>query len=300
MRNLLKEFIDVKMVENGVSRNTAQAYKADICQYIEAIKPILPENAQTTDIEHYLNEIKDSGLSARSLSRKISSIREYYKFLQSENIIAENPSSRIRTPKIGKSLPVFLTAEDIEKLSAAARAKKDYYAVRAATMIKLMFTTGLRVSEVISLPENAINFDLRQLRIMGKGSKERIVPIANEIKEDIFKYLAYRDDFLGKRKSKWLFPSLTALSGHITRAGFFQNLKKAAEQAGLDATKVHPHVLRHSFATKLVNSDADLRSIQKMLGHENITTTEIYTHVTTEKIIQEVKKHHPLMQSKKE
>lgn len=299
MRDLLKEFLDAKMAESGVSYNTVQAYKADICQYIEKISPLLPEQAKTEDIEKYLSQIKDSAYSAKTLSRKISSIREYYKFLQSENIIEQNPTNRLRTPKVGKPLPGFLTTEEIEQMYQKASKKKDFYAIRTLIMIKLMYTSGLRVSEVVALPENAINFDLQQILIFGKGSKERIVPIAKEVKNDMQKYLIYRENFLGKRKSKWLFPSLTSLSGHITREGFFKNLKKIAEQAGLDATKVHPHILRHSFATKLVNNQADLRSIQKMLGHENIVTTEIYTHVTTEKIAQEVQRHHPLMQQKR-
>ena len=299
MRDLLKEFLDVKMVESGVSNNTTQAYKADLCQYIEAIKPLLPEKVNTKDIEEYLNKIRDSEYSSKTLSRKISAIREFYKFLQSENIIAENPTNKIRTPKIGKTLPFFLTSDEIKKICDTAVIKKDFYTIRMAVMIKLMYASGLRVSEVVSLPEGAINFDLGQVLIFGKGSKERIVPISKEVKDDIRKYLEYRDAFLGKRKSKWLFPSIRSLSGHITRAGFFKNLKKIAEQAGLDAVKIHPHVLRHSFATKLINSHADLRSVQKMLGHENIATTEIYTHVTTEKIVQEVKLHHPLMQQQK-
>ena len=299
MRDLLKEFLDVKAVESGVSNNTIQAYRADLCQYQEAIKPLLPEKAITEDIEKYLSKIRKSEYSAKTLSRKISAIREFYKFLQSENVIKENPTSKIHTPKVGKSLPFFLTSDDIKKICDTAAAKKDFYAIRMAVMIKLMYTAGLRVSEVISLPEGAINFDLKQVLIFGKGSKERVVPISEEAKEDILKYLEYREAFLGKRKSKWFFPSLRSLSGHITRAGFFKNLKKIAELAGLDASKIHPHVLRHSFATKLINNHADLRSVQKMLGHENIATTEIYTHVTTEKIIEEVKLHHPLMQQQK-
>ena len=162
-----------------------------------------------------------------------------------------------------------------------------------------MASSGLRVSEVVNLPENAINYDRQQILILGKGSKERLVPVTKEVIRDVLEYIDYRNQYLGKRQSKWLFPSLQSSSGHITRSGFFKSLKKIAEEAGLDETKIHPHTLRHTFATRLVNENVDLRSIQKMLGHENIVTTEIYTHITTEKLAQEVKMRHPLMQVNK-
>jgi len=298
MRDLLKEFLDVKLVESGEAINTIKAYHADLEQYEKAIKPILLENATTEDVEKYLNFLKDEEKSPKTLARKISCIREFYKFLWGEKIISENPTSRIRSPKIGKSLPFFLTKEEIEKICAVAIEKKDFSSMRTFVMIELMYTCGLRVSEVVSLQEKSINHDLRQILIYGKGNKERIVPISKKTREDVLEYEKYRESFLSERKSKWLFPSLTALDGHITRAGFFKNLKKIAIKAGLDYEKIHPHILRHSFATQLVNKHADLRAIQKMLGHENIATTEIYTHITTEKLKQEVNKHHPLMQQR--
>jgi len=298
MRDFIKEFLDMKMVETGVSLNTMYAYKKDMLLYEEAIKPVSLEQATKKDIEKYLKGMNDSHYAAKTLARKISCIREFYKFLQSESIIKNNPASRIATPKIGKMLPSFLTPEEIEKMCLVFSGKKNFSDIRTKVMIELMFVSGLRVSELVSLPENAINCDLQQVLIYGKGSKERIVPIAKNIIKDIMEYILYRDEFLGKRKSKWLFPSIRSLSGHITRVSFFKSLKKTAMLAGLDVNKVHPHILRHSFATHLVNSKVDLRSIQKMLGHENIVTTEIYTHITTERLTDEVKKHHPLNQYK--
>lgn len=303
MRNLLKEFLDVKAVEAGVALNTLKAYHNDIYQYAEEIKPLLPENAATEDIEKYLKYLNETSCQPKTLARKISCIREFYKFLQSEKIINENPASRIRLPKIGRSLPFFLTEKEINKIynsNGIGKGKeKEFSLLRMRVMIKLMYSSGLRVSELVALPENAINYDLKQILLYGKGSKERIVPVTSEVIKDVLEYIEVRDKFLGKRKSKWLFPSSKSLSGHLTRAGFFKNLKKMALDAGLDATKIHPHILRHSFATQLVNNSVDLRSIQKMLGHENISTTEIYTHITTEKLANEVKKRHPLMQYKK-
>lgn len=298
MRDLIKEFIDVKAVEAGSALNTLNAYLDDINQYTKSLKSILPQHATTEDIEAYLTELKEKGCHPRTLARKISCIREFYKFLQSENIIAENPAMRLRTPKVGRSLPSFLTAQEIKKICEAAPKGKNFSFARMSIVIKLMYFSGLRISEVIALPENAINFDMHQILIYGKGSKERVVPVTKEVIKDILEYLKIREQFLGNRKSKWLFPSFKALSGHITRAGIFKQLKKAAESAGLDEKKVHPHILRHSFATRLVNNNVDLRSIQKMLGHENIVTTEIYTHITTEKLAQEVKNRHPLMRQR--
>lgn len=298
MRDFLKEFIDVKVVEKGVSINTAKAYGGDIAQFAKAIEPIALKDASNADIENYLKSLKESNPSAKTLARKISSIREFYKFLQSENIIQTNPAFHLRLPKIGKSLPTFLTEDEVERLNQSLNDKKDFYSLRMKVMVKLMYSSGLRVSEVVSLPIDAINYDMHQVLIFGKGSKERIVPITKIAVENILEYLEYRADFLGKRKSKWLFPSLKATDGHITRDGFFKNLKKMAVLAGIDPQRVHPHILRHTFATRLINKKADLRSIQKMLGHENIGTTEIYTHVTTERLTEIVKQCHPLMKIK--
>ena len=298
MKDIVKAFLDVKAVESGVSLNTIKAYAADIAQYLEIISPTLPQNAKKEDIDSYLKALKETDSSPKTIARKISCIREFYKFLQSERIIKDNPTCLLHTPKVGKPLPSFLTKTEIEKLNSVASCKKNFSFMRMKVIIKLMSSSGLRISEVINLQENAINYDMRQILIFGKGSKERLVPVTNEIVKDVLEYVNYRKQYLGKKTSKWLFPSLNSTSGHITRSGFFRGLKKMAAIAGLDESKIHPHTLRHSFATRLVNENVDLRSIQKLLGHENIVTTEIYTHITTEKLAQEVKMRHPLMQVK--
>lgn len=299
MRDFVKEFLNVKAVESGVSLNTIKAYAGDISQFIEAIEPVLPQNAQKADIELFFKKLRDANNSSKTVARKISCVREFYKFLQSENIIDENPACHFHTPKVGKTLPFFLTKKEIEKLDKVVSQKKTFSFMRMKVIIKLMSSSGLRVSEVVSLLENSINYDMRQILIFGKGSKERLVPVTKEAVQDVLEYIEYRKQYLGKRKSKWLFPSLLSISGHITRSGFFKSLKKMSILAGLDEKKVHPHILRHTFATQLVNKSVDLRSIQKMLGHENIVTTEIYTHITTEKLAKEVRTRHPLMQVKK-
>lgn len=294
MRNYVDEFLDVKAVEDGVAINTIKAYRNDINQFIDIISPFPVQSITTEDIESYLNKLSQNNYSPKTFSRKISCIREFYKFMQSERIISENPANKIRTPRIGKSLPFFLTIEEVKKMCDVAQKEQAFPWLRMSVMIKLMYSSGLRVSELVSLPENAINYDLSQILICGKGSKERVVPVSKEVIGDVLEYVEYRKQAIGNRKNTWMFPSLRSLSGHMTRDGFFKNLKKLAIKAGISPQKVHPHVLRHSFATRLVNNSADLRSIQKMLGHENVATTEIYTHITTDKLVDEVRKYHPL------
>lgn len=300
MRDYVNEFLDAKAVEEGAALNTLSAYKNDISQFIASMPQRDIADTKTEDIEKYLKKLKETGSTPKTLSRKISCIREFFKFLQSEKIIKESPANKLRTPKVGKSLPLFLTAQEIKKICAVAKSKKSFSFMRMRVMIKLMYSSGLRVSELVSLPENAINYDMHQILICGKGSKERIVPVTKEVIDDVLEYIKVRNRFIGERKNNWMFPSQKSLSGHITRDGFFKNLKRLAIKAGISPEKVHPHILRHSFATRLVNNSADLRSIQKMLGHENIVTTEIYTHITTEKLMNEVKKRHPLTQQHEE
>lgn len=299
MRDLIKEFIDVKIVERGVSINTAKSYNLDMNQFKDAINPVDVQKATTEDIENYLNHIKATDASPRTIARKMSCIREFYKFLQSERLIDNNPTIHLRSPKIGRGLPDFLTMDEISKLCSSLEEKKDFLTLRLKIMLQLMYSSGMRVSEVVALPINAINYDQHTVLIFGKGSKERIVPVTQKVIKDTLEYMEYRQQFLGKKTSKWLFPSLRATDGHITRDGLFKNLKNLALKAGINPTRIHPHILRHSFATHLINKRADLRSIQKMLGHENIGTTEIYTHITTEQLTDVVRKYHPLMQEKK-
>lgn len=294
MKKYIDEFLDVKSVEGGVSVNTLQAYRCDIEQFSEYINCKDVMKVTESQIEEYLSFLYQEGCKPKTISRKISCIREFFKFLIGEKYINYNPSTKIKNPKIGKSLPSFLTPQEIEDICNAALLESSYSMRRMAVMIKLMYTSGLRVSELVCLPENAINYTMRQILILGKGSKERVVPISNDVVKELMDYLQYRDEFVGPKGSPWLFPSLKSLSGHITRDGFFKSLKKIAIKAGISPAKIHPHILRHTFATHLVNNNADLRSIQKMLGHENIVTTEIYTHITTTKLAQEVKSKHPL------
>ena len=231
-----------------------------------------------------------------SQARKLSALREFCKFLMQEKLLSENPCHNISAPKQEKHLPKFLTPAQIKILTDTALKQDNISLQRIGVMISLMFATGLRVSEVISLTENALNHDKKIITVLGKGSKERIVPISDEARANIYQYaINMRPKFFKKgTSSPWLFPSLSSASGHITRGTFFKNLKTLAFAAELNPEIISPHTLRHSFATNLINHDADLRSVQKMLGHKNIATTEIYTHILKEKLIDTVLVKHPL------
>lgn len=200
MSDYITEFLDAKAVEEGAALNTLQAYRNDISQFVAAISPVAVTEVKTEDIEKYLKSLKDAGNLPKTLSRKISCIREFFKFLQSEKIVADSPANKLRTPKIGKSLPLFLTAKEVKKLCSAAKLGKRFSLMRMGVMVKLMYSSGLRVSELVSLPENAINYDMRQILICGKGSKERIVPVTKEVIDEVFEYLEYRNKFMGGRK----------------------------------------------------------------------------------------------------
>ena len=298
MRNYIKEFLDTKSIESGVSPNTIMAYRRDLTEFFDILESKDLSLITEEDIDFYLLNLNKLNNSAKTISRKNSCIREFFRFLITEKVITTTPLNRLHNPKLPKSLPVFLNSQEIEDICNVAKAETTPSLRRMVVMIKLIFSSGLRVTELVSLHENSINFEHKQILIHGKGNKERIVPISKDTIKELFKYLEYRDEFIGNSKNTWLFPSLTSLSGHITRDAFFKNLKKLAIKAGVSPSKVFPHALRHSFATTLINNKADLRSIQKMLGHESIATTEIYTHITTDNLIKEIKAKHPLSRRK--
>ena len=299
MRDYISEFIDLKAVEFGSSLNTLSAYKRDMKQFVKLAKIKNLISVKKEDIEFYLDILYKEGNTPKTISRKLSCIREFFKFLQSENIILDNPASKIRSPKIGKGIPEFLTIDEISLLCKTASEDERLSVKRIGVIIRLMSTCGLRVSEVISLKINSINYELKHILVCGKGNKERLIPITKEAIKEVLEYSKYRNNFATRKDNKWLFPSLKSLSGHITRDAFFKQLKALAIMSGISPSRVYPHVLRHSFATHLVNNEVDLRSIQKMLGHESITTTEIYTHITSQKLANEVRQKHPLMKKYK-
>lgn len=291
----IENFLAMIAAEKGVSQRTIEAYEFDLKQFLQFCQCNKVKHLSKLHIEMYLQHLNNCCFAPKTIARRLSAIKEFCKFLYSEHILETNPAQNILTPKQTKPLPKFLSYDEIKKLIMTARQKKDYRWQRIAVMIELMYATGLRVSELVSLPLNAINCPKGLVCVLGKGSKERLIPIANHALDMLQEYFKMRENFIPKHtKSNWLFPSLNATQGHLTRDAFYKDLKKLAIENGINPLSVSPHVLRHSFATHLLNNGADLRIVQKMLGHENITTTEIYTHITTAKLQQTVCAKHPL------
>lgn len=281
MINYIDVFLEALSAEKGRSKNTLQSYANDLRHANDTISGGLI-NATASDIQRYLSELKEK---PSSIARKASALRGFYKFLMLEHIIKTNPATELELPKQTKPLPKLLTTNEIELLISSAGDIRT--SVRLRAMIELLYASGLRVSELCELPITANLGD--RLLIHGKGAKERIVPMHESAQHALHKWLELRNN----NESKYVFPSNSA-SGHITRDGFFKILKKCAILAGIDPNRVTPHVLRHSFASHLLAHGANLRAIQTLLGHEDISTTQIYTHVLPEKLHQVVVEHHPL------
>jgi len=299
MREYISQFLEMLVAEKAASENTLSAYKSDIIQFCDFCDKKL-RKIQKTDIQDYITNLNDSGYSPKTQARKLSAIKEFFKFLFTEEIIKANPSENISSPKTGKSLPKFLTNEEVLRLIDTARSKPKLKDFRIATMIRLTYETGIRVSELVNLKLSSFNFSKKIILVIGKGNKERLVPISDNMIAFINEYLDVRHVFIKNgRDNIWLFPSTSSSDGHISRDMFYKNLKKIAIEANIDHKRISPHVLRHSFATTLINKNADLRSIQKLLGHEDISTTEIYTHIMSDKLSSTVKNNHPLAKLKK-
>lgn len=287
-------FLDMMAAEKGAADNTLAAYRRDLRQFFK-FSNINAEDIKPAHITAYIQNLGEQYFTPKTQARKLSALREFCRFLYIEKILPDNPAADASTPKQDKSLPKFLTPKQVKMLTERAKEHTDPSMRRIGTMISLMFAAGLRVSELVSLPENAVNHDKKQILIHGKGNKERIVPVAAFALDELNDYALYREDFIAKGETgNWLFPAKRGASGHISRSTFFQQLKKLAIECDLNPKLVSPHTLRHSFATNLLNHGADLRAVQKMLGHESIATTEIYTHITSSQLMEKVRRAHPL------
>lgn len=291
----VNRFLEMMSAERGASANTLEAYGRDVEEFLTFCGGMALKEISRDDVGDFVQYLGRVGRSPKTVARKLSAVREFFKFLYTEKDIKDNPAADVLTPKQEKPLPKFLSEDEIKRLIAAAKECSGPKGRQMTAMLELMYASGLRVSELVSLPENCINFDRRQVFVRGKGSKERVVPVAPAAIQAVFDYLEQRDCFICEgRRSIWLFPSKSSRSGHISRDTFFKRLKELAVKAGIYPSRVTPHVLRHSFATHLLNHNADLRSVQKMLGHESINTTEIYTHILSDKLLETVQKLHPL------
>jgi integrase/recombinase XerD len=287
-------FLDALKVQKGLSDNSIKAYLTDLedlKKYFGNKKPIVTlETANEEDILAYLKILKQKSFSAKTQSRRISAIRQFYDFCLLEKLIYKNPSTGIKNPKIEKNLPKFLTETEINTLLDAAEKENSML----YTLLEILYSTGLRVSELVSLKLSDIIENGMFLLVKGKGDKERVVPLTNIAKNAIQNWLIIRAKAVQEHNKIFLFPSKTSNQGYITRERFAQLLKDLAIKTGIDYYKVSPHIIRHSFASHILNSGGDLKSIQAMLGHSNISTTEIYTHILDDTIKSAVLEHHPL------
>lgn len=287
----IREFLDYVVVEKGLSRNTHDSYQRDLLRFEAWMGNSDLSSASSADISAFLKHLKDSGLSARSYTRSLITLRGFYKFLLKRGKIPVSPCATIDIPRVQRKLPEFLSLDEVEALICAPDADS-LLGLRDRAMLETLYATGLRVSELISLKLNDINLQGGWLSAFGKGSKERLVPLGEAAMVWLKRYMEEgRGGLLKKRNSKTLFLSNRA-SG-MTRQNFWVIMKHYALKSGIDTRKIKPHIIRHSFATHLLERGADLRIVQAMLGHSDISTTQIYTHVTNERLRNIHKKSHP-------
>jgi integrase/recombinase XerD len=295
---LIDSFLNMLVAERGATVNTVSAYLNDISHF----KKYLIENEINSKIEscskdsiaNYIKYLSKNGLNPRTVTRRLSSLRQFFLFLQSENHRSDNPTNNVDGPRQIKSLPKLLSEEEVEQLFEQANQMVGPEGIRLVCLLEIVYASGLRVSELISLPNTALSQDQNILLVRGKGGKERLVPLTISAIDSINTYREVRHVFLkSNRESKFLFPSRSK-EGFLTRRRVGQLLKDLAIASNINPQKVSPHVLRHAFATHLLDHGADLRSLQKMLGHADISTTQIYTHVLSKRLMSVVSSHHPL------
>lgn len=297
----IDSFLEMMSAERAASENTLLAYKRDLQDWGAALKMANRDllSVGSGSLESVLAAWAKQGLASSTAARKLSSLKQFCLFLQSEGLRKDNPAHSLRGPKQGRPLPKILSEADIDALFKAAESDLSPKGVRFLCLLEILYAGGLRVTELVTLKKNAIGRRDGCLMIKGKGGRERLVPLTGAAQRAIEKWVAVRDNTLPRqalakdRAKSFLFPSGSKL-GHLTRERFAQILKDKARQAGLNADKVSPHVLRHAFATHLLARGADLRSVQTLLGHADISTTQIYTHILDERMRELVETKHPL------
>jgi integrase/recombinase XerD len=293
----VKQFLQMMAVERNAAKPTLEAYGRDLADLADALQvsgSCLLGLAET-DLARYFTTLSERGLSAATTQRKRSAIRQFYRFCVAENLTGADPSRKIAAAKKGLTLPKILSRAEVDALIAASGAKDPHQAVRLECLIEMAYASGMRISELVGLKLDAVQRDPAYLIIKGKGGVERLVPLNPSARAAIREYLEIRPAFLpaGDKSNPYLFASRGA-DGHLTRRRVGQLLDEAAINAGIDPARVSPHVLRHAFATHLLEGGADLRTVQTLLGHADISTTQIYTHVAGERLREVVESHHPL------
>ncbi|MEE2774256.1 MAG: site-specific tyrosine recombinase XerD [Pseudomonadota bacterium] len=298
----INSFLEATTSEKMSSKNTIVAYRNDLRDYQRFLlkKKLSFEKSTRKNIESFMKTLYSEGASASTRARRLSALKQFYRFLFEEGLRCDNPAKNIRLSFKSRSLPKLLSFSEIEGLLTAAETvgKTEYIREQNKTLLELLYSTGMRATELVSLPLNSAIGNPDMILVKGKGSKERLVPVSTKAQVVIKNWLKVRAQSPLSSKSKFLFPARTK-SGHLNRETFFKTLKAAANLAGIDPSNVSPHVIRHAFATHLLANGADLRIIQTLLGHSDISTTEIYTHVVDEKLKNLVFKHHPLSKDEK-
>jgi integrase/recombinase XerD len=308
----LKSFLEMMAAERGAADNTLQAYRRDLedfLGFLERAETSLAE-AETTDISAYLRGLSETGVAPTSRARRLSAVRQLFKFLTAECVVEDDPSLGLAGPKKGQAIPKTLSIAEVDRLIEVARRRTEttrgrdrVRALRLHALIEMLYATGMRVTELVTLPRSVLAGDGRVLTIKGKGGRERLVPLNLTARTALDRYLGVglqgEDDVAPMLATKYLFASRGA-EGHLTRQRLGQELKDLALEAGIDPDRVSPHVLRHAVASHLLDRGADLRSVQQLLGHVDITTTQIYTHVLQERLKKLVFEHHPLATRKGE
>lgn len=306
---LIGLFLDMLAAEQGAGANTLDAYRRDLTDFSEFLTHAGHNlaDAETQTLRDYLGDLDARGFKSSSVARRLSAMRHLFRFLLNERIRTEDPAAILSGPKRGRGLPKVLSIADVDRMlrrakemseAADASPSQRLRALRLYCLLEVLYATGLRVSELVSLPRSAAKRDARMIVVRGKGDKERLVPLNEASRQAMADYLAATEAAKGDKKgsvatSKWLFPSFGE-SGHLTRQHFARDLKELAVASGLQARLVSPHVLRHAFASHLLHNGADLRIVQTLLGHTDISTTQIYTHVVEERLKSLVRDLHPL------
>ena len=306
---LIGLFLDMLAAEQGAGENTLQAYRRDLEDFSEFLGKSQQNfgSAQTDRLRDYLSDLDTRGFKSSSVARRLSAMRHLFRFLLNERIRSDDPAAILSGPKRGRGLPKVLSIADVDRMLTRAKELSQapetspshrLRALRLYCLLEVLYATGLRVSELVSLPRSAARNDARMIVVRGKGDKERLVPLNDASRQAMSDYLAATEALAAEKKknaavSKWLYPSFGE-SGHLTRQHFARDLKELASASGLAPRLVSPHVLRHAFASHLLHNGADLRIVQTLLGHTDISTTQIYTHVVEERLKSLVRDLHPL------
>ena len=295
MEKLLEKFLYHLSLERGLSPNTIDSYKEDLKRYIKYLKSVKKKSLdkiKTQDISKLILKLNKRGLSSSTISRNLSAIRSFHKYLIRENFSQKNPSEGVDSPRLWRKLPVVLNIEEIEKLLDQPEGA-DPLSVRDKAILEALYATGLRISELINLKRSNLLFEIGCVRILGKGNKERVVPIGEVAIDWVNRYLKdFRKQLINLNSESGDYLFLNARGNRLTRMGVYKILRKYVNKAGIKK-KVSPHTLRHSFATHLLEGGADLRAVQEMLGHADISTTQVYTQVDREYLKEVHRSFHP-------